>query len=83
MSYSSGESEDNLAHAEEAKKTHNVARRATKKQRRATKNKPTHVGVYDASVVHSHPTITIETITEHELEEKLKENSVGKNIDAV
>jgi len=32
LSYSSGELDDKLTHAKEAKETHNVARRATKKQ---------------------------------------------------
>ena len=32
LSYSSGESHNNLSHVEEAKNTHNVASRATKKQ---------------------------------------------------
>ena len=48
LSYSSGESDDNLAHAEEAKNPHNVARRATKKNRRIKKKNPTQTGVYQA-----------------------------------
>ena len=83
VSYSSEESDDNLAQTLETKNTHNVARRATKKERRAKRKNPTQVGVYRASMVPSHPTITTETMMEHELSEKVKEDSVGENIDAM
>ena len=41
LSYSSGESNNNLAHAKEAKYPHNVARRATKKNKRIKRKNPT------------------------------------------
>ena len=48
LSYSSGESNNNLAHAEEAKYPQNVARRATKKNRRIKRKNPTQIGVHQA-----------------------------------
>jgi len=83
LSYSIEDSYDNLAHLQEAKNTHNVARRTTKKHPKAKRNNLTQVGVYKTFVVHSHPMITIETMTKHKLDEKLKEDLVGENIDAM
>ena len=60
LSCSSKESNDNLAQVEEAKNSHNVVRRATKKQQRAKKNNPAQMTAYKAFMVHSHPTITTE-----------------------
>lgn len=57
-SISSGDFDDNLAWICETKNIHNVGRRAIKKERRAKKRNPTQIGVYNASTVHSHPTIT-------------------------
>jgi len=83
LSCSSGELDDNLAHAEEADNSHNVVRRATKKYRREKKNNPTQLGIYKTYVVQSHPTITTNIVREHELDEKLKEDSMRETIDAM
>jgi len=48
-SISNIDSKNNLARSYDAKNTHNVARRATSKERRARKNNSIQVGIYEVS----------------------------------